>query len=145
MVLSAQKTVEVSKLQFINMPVVVQQQVPMVVTVQNSVETPQLQVLGKVVHMPVAQKLVEMPLFQVLDTVGDMAVVVQRQVPTVQSVQKTVEISELQFIGKVVAILVVTQVAIAEFKIGASLPAKSATPIFVSAACQLIGFQLICH
>ena len=40
-----------------------------------------------------AQKLVEMPLLQVLDTVGDMSVVVQRQVPMVLTVQKTVDIS----------------------------------------------------
>ena len=53
MVLSAQKTVEVSKLQFINMPVVVQQQVPMVVTVQIPVVIPQVRFLCQVVDMPV--------------------------------------------------------------------------------------------
>ena len=40
-----------------------------------------------------AQKLVEMQLLQVLGTVGDMPVVVQRQVPMVLTVQKTVDIS----------------------------------------------------
>ena len=49
-VLSARKTVEVPKLQFINMPVV-QQQVPMVVTVQKPVVIPQVRFLGKVVDM----------------------------------------------------------------------------------------------
>ena len=53
MVLSAEKTVEVSKLQFINMPVVVQQQVPMVETVEKPVVIPQVRFLWKVVDMPV--------------------------------------------------------------------------------------------
>ena len=89
----------------------------------------------------IAQKLVEMPLLQVLDTVGDMPVVVPRKVPTVLTFQKTVEISLLQFIGKVVAILVVTQVASAEVEI----PRNLQRPFFVRAACQWIGFPLVCH
>ena len=87
---------------------------------QNPVETPQLQVLGKVVDMPI---------------------VVPRKVPTVLTFQKTVEISLLQFTGKVVAILVVTQVASAEVEI----PRNLQRPFFVRAACQWIGFPLVCH
>ena len=61
--------------------------------------------------------------------------------PIVLTVQKTVEIPLLQFTDKVVDIPVVEQVAIAEVEIGTTLPAKSAAPIFVSAACQWIGFH----
>ena len=53
MVLTAQKTVEVPKLQFVDMPVVVQQQVPMVVTMQKPVVIPQVRFLDKVVHVTV--------------------------------------------------------------------------------------------
>ena len=54
-----QKTVETSQLQFPNkvdeMPVAVQRQIPMVQTVQKTVEIPQLQCIDKVVDDPVAQ------------------------------------------------------------------------------------------
>ena len=68
------KLVETPQLQFLGMPVVVQRQMAMVLTVQTPTEIPLLQALYKVVCMPI---------------------VVQRQVPTVQAVQKTVEVVEV--------------------------------------------------
>ena len=54
----------------------------------------------------------EIPLLQALDKVVGMTIVVQRQVPTVQTVQKTVEVLEfpqLQILVKVVDMLVAVE------------------------------------
>ena len=48
-----------------------------------------------------------MPQIQFIDRVVDFSVVLQRRVPTVQTVQKTGEIPRLQFLGKVVVSVVV--------------------------------------
>ena len=40
----------------------------------------------------------EVPETQCLDRVADVTVVLQRQVPTIQSVQKTMEVPETQFL-----------------------------------------------
>ena len=52
LVLTVQKTVEIPQMQILEMPVVVQRQVPLVLTVLKPVEIPHLQVLDKVVVMP---------------------------------------------------------------------------------------------
>ena len=44
---------------------------------------------------------VKVPQFQFIDRVVDFSIVLQRRVPTVQSVQKTGEIPQLQFLDKV--------------------------------------------
>ena len=101
-----------------------------------------------------ATKHVEVPQAQFLDKAGDMPVVVQRQIPMVQTVQKTMEIPQLQIVEKPAETPrtqtiqgtrtseslghePVRQVAQEEnvemIKIGAPLPAESASPISVTA------------
>ena len=66
---TVQKTVEIPQVQFLNkvvdIPVVVQRQVPMVQKVQKTLEVPQLQFIDKVVDIPVvAQREIPMKRFQ---------------------------------------------------------------------------------
>merc|ERR1712135_84199 len=115
----------VPQLQFIDkvvdIPVVAQRQIPMVQTVQKTIEIPQLQYVDKVVDVPVVQVV---------------------QVPQVQIVEKTVEIPEIQMVqgtqtSESLGTAPVRQVAPAEIvevvEIGAPLPAESAPPMFVTA------------
>ena len=105
----------------IYIPVVVQRQVPMTMqlrktigtqqiseNVQKTVEIPKVQVVDKVVHIPVnsernaptiqsAQKMVEIPRVQYIDKVADIPVDVQRQVSTIQASQH-----DMQHIDEVV-------------------------------------------
>merc|ERR1712122_408361 len=67
----------------VDIPVVAQRQIPMVQTVQKTIEIPQLQYIDKVVDVPVVQVV---------------------QVPQVQVVEKTVEIPQLQIVEKIVEI-----------------------------------------
>ena len=66
---TVQKTVEIPQVQFldkvVDIPVVVQRQVPMVQKVQKTLEVPQLQIIDKVVDIPVvAQREIPMKQFQ---------------------------------------------------------------------------------
>ena len=96
-----------------DVPVVMQRQVPAVKVVQKTVEVPQTQFIDRVVDTPVVQqrqvptvqmvqKTMENPQAQFLDEVVGMPVVVQRKVPMVQRVQKTVDVPhpQSQFIEK---------------------------------------------
>merc|ERR1712064_178886 len=107
----------VPQLQFIDkvvdIPVVAQRQIPMVQTVQKTVEIPQLQYIDKVVDVPVVQiveKIVEVP-----------------EIQTVQGTQTSESLGTAP----------VRQVAQAEIvevvEMGAPLPAESAPPMFVTA------------
>ena len=85
-----QKTAETSQLQFPNkvdeMPVAVQRQIPMVQTVQKTMEIPQLQCIDKVVD----DRVVQIPQRQVVETtVGG---------PQLQIVEQIVETPETQTI-----------------------------------------------
>ena len=112
-----QKTVEVPQAQstdkVIDVPVIMQRQVPAVQVVRKTVEVPQTQFIDRVVDTPVVQqrqvptvqtvqKTMENPQAQFLDEVVGMPVVVQRKVPMVQRVQKTVDVPhpQSQFIEK---------------------------------------------
>ena len=75
-------------------------EMPMVLTAQKTVEVPQLQFINKVVDSPVvAQRQIswsrlcsrtpwKIPQLQVLDKVVDLPVLAQRQIPMVQNVQQ---------------------------------------------------------
>merc|ERR1711945_75660 len=105
----------------VDIPVVAQRQIPMVQTVQKTIEIPQMQYIDKVVDVPVVQVM---------------------QVPQVQVVEKTVEIPEIQTVqgtqtSESLGTAPVRQVAQAEIvevvEMGAPLPAESAPPMFVTA------------
>ena len=115
-VLQIQETVEVPQVQFIDravdVPVVMQRQVPIVQKVQRTVEVPQARSTDKVMDVPVIMqgqvpavqvvpKTVD-PQTQFIDGVVDTPVVQQRQVPTVQTVQKTMDNLQAQFLDEVV-------------------------------------------
>ena len=51
----------------------------------------------------------EVPETQCLDRVADVTVVLQRQVPTIQSVQKTMEVPETQCLDRVADVTIVLQ------------------------------------
>merc|ERR1711916_268845 len=74
------KQVEIPQIQYIDkvvdVPVVMQRQLPTIQKVQKTVEVPQIQYIDKIVDVPV---------------------VMQRQVPTIQTVQKTVEVPQVQY------------------------------------------------
>ena len=134
-----EKTVEGPQLQFLNkvdeMPVVVERQNHMVQTVQMPMETPQLPCIDKVVDVPVATQQVV-------------------HVPQERVVEKVVEISQLQAVGKIDEIPEIrtdmdtqtsesfgtapvrqgVQAEIGEVvEIRAPIPAESRPPIFVTA------------
>ena len=127
------KHVEVPQVQFPNkvdeMPVAVQRQIPMVQTVQKTMEIPQLQCIDKVVDDPVVQ----VPHFQVVEKkVG---------IPQLQIVEKTAETPQTQTVqgtrtSESLGNAPVRQVAQAETvkvdKMGAPVPTESALPMFVS-------------
>ena len=111
--------VEIPQLQYIDkvvdVPVVMQKQVPAIQKVQKTVEVPQVQLIDKVVDMLVVlqrhvtiiqkvQRTVEAPQVHYTDKIVDVPLVLQRQVPTIQNVQKTVEVQQVQFLDKVVDI-----------------------------------------
>ena len=52
-------------------------------------------------HLSIVFENVEVPQIQFIDRVVDFSVVLQRRVPTVQTVQKTSEFPKLQFLDKV--------------------------------------------
>ena len=72
----------------VDVPAVLQRQVPMSQRVRKTVEVPQVQYIGEIVDEPV---------------------VMQGQVSTTQTVQKTVEVSQVQFPDRVADVLVVSQ------------------------------------
>ena len=109
-----QETVEVPQIQFIDktldVPVVMQRQVPTVQKVQKTVEVPQTQFIDKVVDVPVhmqrrapedrdAQKAVACAQVQFLDKIADVPVVaqhwmpvaMQREIPMGKRVQRRIE------------------------------------------------------
>ena len=84
-----------------DVPVETQQQLPMLQSVQKTVETPPIQSIDTAVDVPVmaqrpvhlvqrVQNTVEMPVVQFSDRVVEMPAVTQRQVPMIPNVQKTV-------------------------------------------------------
>ena len=129
-----QRTTETSQLQFSDkvdgMPVAVQRQIPIVQTVHKTMEIPQQQCIDKVVGDPVVQ----VPQTQVLEKTVEG--------PQLQIVELIVETPETQTIQGArtsgsLGIAPVGQVTQAEIRevieIGASIPAESASPIFVTA------------
>ena len=87
------------------------QEVLVPVAVPKKLDSPQVQLIDKVVSIPVmaqrhgpsaprVQKIVEMSKVQFSDGEVDMPVVTQRQVPMIPNVQKTVEVSQIQYIDK---------------------------------------------
>ena len=75
--------------------------------VDNTVDVPQVQFIVRAVDIPVVQQR-DGPEDRgdsrsaVLDKVVDMPIMVQRQVPMIQSVQKTVEDPQMQYMDKIV-------------------------------------------
>ena len=59
------------------------------------------------------------------DMIVDVPVVVQRQVPTIQTVQKTLEVSKVQFLDRVVDVPVVTQRQVPQERIQERIGGKS--------------------
>ena len=55
-------------------------------------------------------KHAEIPQTLYIDKVVDMLVVMQRQVPRIQTLSKTVEVPPAHFVGTVVGVLVITRV-----------------------------------
>merc|ERR1711945_20320 len=117
----------------VDIPVVAQRQIPMVQTVQKTIEIPQLQYVDKVVDVPVVQ-VVQVPQVQVVEKTVE--------IPQLQIVEKIVEIPEIQTVqgtqtSESLGTAPVRQVAQAEIvevvEIGAPLPAESAPPMFVTA------------
>ena len=90
----------------VDVPRVMQKQVPAIQKVQKTVEVPQVQYIDKVVDV---QKTVKVPQVQFLDKVVDIPNVRQRQVPTIQRLQKKVEASQVQFIDQGVDVPLVMQ------------------------------------
>ena len=114
----------------IDVPVVVQRPVPAIQKVQKTVEVPQVQHIDKIMDLPAVkrhqeptiqteQKIAEVSDAQnldqvidvhvetqqqlstlLIDTVVDVPVMAQRQVYSIQRVQKTVEVPQIQFIDK---------------------------------------------
>ena len=89
------------------------QEVLVPVAVPKKLDSPQVQLIDKVVSIPVmaqsqvpsaprVQKIVEMSKMQFSDGHVDMPVVAQRQVPMIPNVQKTVEVPQIQYIDKIV-------------------------------------------
>ena len=89
------------------------QEVLVPVAVPKKLDSPQVQLIDKVVSIPVmaqrqvpsaprVQKIVEMSKVQFSDGEVDMPVVAQRQVPMIPNVQKTVEVPQIQYIDKIV-------------------------------------------
>ena len=76
MVLTVQKTSEIPQMQILEIPVVVQREVPLVLTVQKPVEFQQVQFLDRFVGMPVVEA------------------------PLILTVQKPVEIQRVQILDK---------------------------------------------
>ena len=90
----------------VDVPIIVQRQVPIVQKVQKTVEVFQTQFINKVVDVPVhmqrqvpavqvVQKTAEATRIQFIDRAVDIPAEQQRQVPMVQTVQKTVEIPQI--------------------------------------------------
>ena len=96
-----------------NMPVVVQRQIPVAQTVQETMEVSPLQFTDKVVDTPVVaqrqipivvqtvQTNMEIPQLHYCDEVIDVPVVLVVQAPLVQVMMKRVQISQLPFIEKI--------------------------------------------
>ena len=96
------------------------QEVLVPVAVPKKLDSPQVQLIDKVVNVPVTvqrqvpsapkvQKIVEMQVVQLSDGEVDMPVITQRQVPMIPNVQKTVEVPQIQYIDKIVDALVVAR------------------------------------
>ena len=121
MVLTVQKSIEISQLQYcdevIDVPVVSVVPVPQVRVVKKTVEDPQFEIVEKTVENPetqtmvvlvpqmqVVEKTTVIPQFRVADKVVDVPVVLVVQAPLVQVMAKTVQIPQLPFIEKIAVI-----------------------------------------
>ena len=112
-------------------PVVLQKQIPMMSTVQWTMQIPQLQSTDKVVFVlrvrvvQVSQMLfvevVEIPQLQLIEKIVaihvGIPVVAQRHISIVQAVQKTIEIPQLQLTDKVADVLVVHVVQVPQVQV----------------------------
>ena len=96
------------------------QEVLVPVAVPKKLDSPQVQLIDKVVNVPVTaqrqvpsaskvQKIVEMQVVQLSDGEVDMPAITQRQVSMIPNVQKTVEVPQIQYIDKIVDALVVAR------------------------------------
>ena len=104
------ETVEVDKIE-----------APLPVAVPKTFDSPRVQLIDKVVSIPVmaqrqvpsaprVQQIVEIPKVQFSDGEVNMPVVAQRQVPMIPNVQKTVEVPQIQHVDKIVDAPVVARV-----------------------------------
>ena len=104
------ETVEVD---MIEAPLRTESAVLVPVAVPKTLDFPRVQLIDKVVSIPVVaqrqvpsaprvQKIVEMPKVQFSDGEVNMPVAAQRRVPTIPSVQKTVEVPQIQYVDKIV-------------------------------------------
>ena len=114
-------------------PVVLQKQIPMMSTVQLTIQIPQLQSTDKVVfvlrvrvvQVQVPQMLVVevvvIPQLQLIEKIVaihvGIPVVLQRQIPMVQAVLKTIEIAQVQLSDKVADVLVVHVVQVPQVQV----------------------------
>ena len=89
------------------------QEVLVPVAVPKKLDSPQVQLIDKIVNVPVTaqrqvpsapkvQKIVEMQVVQLSDGEVDMPVITQRQVPMIPNMHKTVEVPQIQYIDKIV-------------------------------------------
>ena len=110
---TVQKTTEIPQLQLpdqvVDVPVMVQRQVPSIETVQKTVEVPQTQSIVKELRskfevghtsevprqLRSVQKTVEVPRVQYIDKVADIPVDMQRQVSTTQAAQDIEEVEDV--------------------------------------------------
>ena len=95
----------------VDIPVVAQRQISMVLTVQKSIEISQLQYCDEVIDVPVVlvvrvpqlrvvEQTAEIPQLQITDKVTDVPVVLVVLVPQVRVVKKTVEDPQFQIVEK---------------------------------------------
>ena len=87
----------------VNVPLVAQRQVPTIRKTPKTVEIPQfmpLRYMSSACDAEV-QKTVELPQVQHIERIVDVTVVVQHQVPTIQSAQKVVEVLQSQQLDRV--------------------------------------------
>ena len=112
------ETVEVG---MIEAPLPTESAVLVPVAVPKTLDSPRVQLIDKVVSIPVmaqrqvpsaprVQKIVEMPKVQFSDGEVNMPVVAQRQVPMIPNVQKTVEVPQIQYVDKIVDAPVVARI-----------------------------------
>ena len=130
-----QKTAETSQLHFPNkvdeMPVAVQRQVPMVQTVQKMMEIPQPECIDTVIDDPVVQ----VPQMRVMDkTVEGPQLQIIEQIVEIPAETQMIQSARTSESSVTAPVCQMTQAEIGEvIEIGASIPAKSASSILVTA------------